>query len=343
MRTAEVRYAGTAIDGPFEQHDLSKFCASENHAVKAGAYIVSRRRHITHRTRLGVKPDAYNPTLATGDLVRVTLRRTPSTGATSLHDYLYEVDRIGKSVSGEVLLELTHFPVDANGASVVAQEVAAATGTGLLLPTGLTGTTCDVNSSADTSVPVETFTEETFPDYGSEIDETSEAAPGDAQENPEDDLAGQADGPFADYPVPGNPNVPPFPVTPAPLTPILMPEGNSAPGGRIPGPHDWAPGSYSSTLTLSSGTVGSYSKVSGGCVLATDTRPSGTATISGFVYGLYRYDIPGECGGSASYGWWCLRAVPGFMPVWYSLASGGISAGAIDLRSWTIANTFVPV
>ena len=192
MRTAEVRYAGTAIDGPFEQHDLSKFCASENHAVKVGAYIVSPRKHITHRLRLGVKPDAYNPTLAAGDLVRVTLERAPSTGPSSLHDYLYEVDRIGKSVSGEVLLELTHFPVDANGASVVAQEVAAATGTGLLLPTGLSGVTCDVNSSADTSVPAETFTERTFPDYGSEINETSEAAPGNAQQNPEDDLGKQS-------------------------------------------------------------------------------------------------------------------------------------------------------
>ena len=156
MRTAEVRYTGTAVDGPYEQHDLSGFCSTENHAVKVGTYIISKRKHVTHRLQLGVKPDAFNPTLANGDLVRVRLERVASTGAASLHDYLYEVDRIGKSVSGEVLLELTHFPVDANRASVVAQEVAAATGTGLLLPTGLSGITCDVNSSADTSVPADT-------------------------------------------------------------------------------------------------------------------------------------------------------------------------------------------
>ena len=189
MRTAEVRYSGTAIDGPFEQHDLSKFCASENHAVKAGAYILSRRRHITHRLRLGVKPDAFNPTLAAGDRVRVTLERTPSTGAASVHDYLYEVDRIGKSLSGEVTLELTHFPVDANRASVVAQEVAAAVGSGLLLPTGLSGITCDTNSSSNTSVPAETFTEATFPDYGIGISEIEEEELGDDQENPKDELA----------------------------------------------------------------------------------------------------------------------------------------------------------
>jgi hypothetical protein len=156
IRTAEVRYAGTAEDGPFEQHDLSAFCASENHAVKVGTYILSRRNHITHRLRIGVRPDAYNPTLAAGDRVRVRLERTPSTGAASVHDYLYEVDRIGKSISGEVRLELTHFPVDDSFASVVAKEVAAAVGAGFVLPTGLSGITCDVNSSADTSVPADT-------------------------------------------------------------------------------------------------------------------------------------------------------------------------------------------
>jgi hypothetical protein len=156
MRTAEVRYAGTAEDGPYEQHDLSGFCASENHAVKVGAYILSKRRHVTHRLQIGVKPDAFNPTLAPGELVRVRLERVASTGASSLHDYLYEVDRIGKSVAGEVRLELTHFPVDADYASVVAQEVNAATGTGILLPTGLSGVTCDINSDTDTSVPADT-------------------------------------------------------------------------------------------------------------------------------------------------------------------------------------------
>jgi len=79
------------------------------------------------------------------------------------------VDRIGKSITGEVQLDLTHFPVDAARASLVAQEVNDATGSGLLLPTGLSGITCDINSFSDTNVPAETFTDGTFPDYGSEI------------------------------------------------------------------------------------------------------------------------------------------------------------------------------
>ena len=156
IRTAEVRYQGTAEDGPYEQHDLSTFCASENHAVKIGAYILAKRKHVTHRLQLGVKPAAFNGTLSTGDLVRVTLDRIASTGSNSRHDYLYEVDRIGKSITGEVQLELTHFPIDEDLASVIAKEVNSATGTGILLPTGLTGVTCDINSDSDETIPEDT-------------------------------------------------------------------------------------------------------------------------------------------------------------------------------------------
>jgi hypothetical protein len=179
MRNTEVRYTNTAVDGPYEQHDLSELCSTENHAVKVGAYILSKRKHVTHRVQLGVKPDAFNPTLAAGDLVRVRLERIASTGADSVHDYLYEVDRIGKSIGGELQLDLTHFPVDANLASVVALEVNAATGSGLLLPTGLSGVTCDINSSGDTSVPAETFTDGTFSDYGSSFGAIDESGLGD--------------------------------------------------------------------------------------------------------------------------------------------------------------------
>jgi hypothetical protein len=175
MRNTEVRYTGTADDGPYEQHDLSGFCSTENHAVKVGAYIISKRKHVTHRLQLGVKPDAFNPTLTAGDLVRVRLERIASTGADSVHDYLYEVDRIGKSIGGKVELDLTHFPVDSSLASVVAQEVAGATGSGLLLPTGLTGVTCDINSSSNTSVPAETFTPGSFPNYGFDFDAIDES------------------------------------------------------------------------------------------------------------------------------------------------------------------------
>lgn len=203
MRSTEVRYTDTATDGPYEQHDLSAFCSSENHAVKVGAYILSKRNHVLHRLQIKVKPDAFNTTLTTGSIVRVTLNRLVSVGVTSVHNYLYEVDRISKSVTGEVGLELTHFPVDNNSRSLVAQEVASATGSGLTLDSGLSEISCDVNSSGDTSIPTETFTDNPFPDYGSSFDELG-AGEGGSAENPGDGIGGNY--PNNIPPVTGNPD-----------------------------------------------------------------------------------------------------------------------------------------
>jgi hypothetical protein len=155
IRTTEVRYAGTAPDGPFEQHDLSVFCASENHAVKAGAYRIAKRRYVSHTLRIKVRPGSFNTTLSQGDVVRVLLQRVASSAPAGVHDYLYEVDRIGKSRAGEVSLDLLHFPVDDAGRSLVALDVAAAVGGGVLFSTGKSGTSCDVNSSTDETVPAD--------------------------------------------------------------------------------------------------------------------------------------------------------------------------------------------
>jgi hypothetical protein len=150
-RTAEVRYAGSALDGPFEQHDLSAFATTEDHAFKVGAYILARRRYIDHRMVFSVRPGSFNATLAPGDIVRVRLRRVASIGTNTVHDYLYEVERIGRSVTGEVELELTHFPVDDQGRSLVALDVSRAQGNGLMLPTGRAEVACDLNSIDDTT------------------------------------------------------------------------------------------------------------------------------------------------------------------------------------------------
>jgi hypothetical protein len=155
IRTTEVRYAGTAPDGPFEQHDLSVFCASENHAVKAGAYRIAKRRYVSHTLRIKVRPGSFNTTLAQGDVVRVLLQRVASSAPAGVHDYLYEVDRIGKARTGEISLDLIHFPIDALGRSLVALDVMAAVGGGVLLSTGKSGTSCDVNADDDETVPAD--------------------------------------------------------------------------------------------------------------------------------------------------------------------------------------------
>jgi hypothetical protein len=149
IRTTEVRFTGEATNGPFEQYDLSEFCTVENHAVKVGAYYVARRKYITHSLRIRVRPDAFNSTLLLGDIVRVKLRRETNANSVTFHDYLYEVERIRKDISGVVELDLMHFPTDNQNRSLVALSVAQATGAGYSLPSGRADFTCNVNTSSD--------------------------------------------------------------------------------------------------------------------------------------------------------------------------------------------------
>lgn len=157
IRTAEVRYAGTAAAGPYESHDLSAICTSEDHAVKVGAYILAKRVHPTHTVRFSARPQTHNTILTPGDIVRVRLLRQATSFGQNYHDYLYQVERISKTLAGDVSYECTHFPIDDQGRSVVAMDVAAATGTGILLTSNKTGVGCDINSSTDNTIPAETF------------------------------------------------------------------------------------------------------------------------------------------------------------------------------------------
>jgi hypothetical protein len=159
IRTAEVRYASTAETGPYESHDLSTFCTSEDHAVKVGAYILAKRIYTTHTIRFAARPQEHNTLISAGDIIRVQLARDNTTYANSVHDYLYQVERITKTLAGDVSYEATHFPIDDQGRSLIALDVAAAVGTGIILPSGRTGVSCDVNSSSDNTIPAETFTD----------------------------------------------------------------------------------------------------------------------------------------------------------------------------------------
>jgi hypothetical protein len=148
-RTTEIRFNGEATGGPFEQYDLSGFCTSENHAVKVGAFRLARRKLITHTLRLKVRPASYNSSLALGDIVRVRLRRETAVTGLDYHDYLYEVERIEKTASGACVFDLTHYPIDSQGRSLVALAVNAATGPGITLDPGRDDYSCDDNSATD--------------------------------------------------------------------------------------------------------------------------------------------------------------------------------------------------
>jgi hypothetical protein len=149
MRTAEVRYQGTAENGPYESHDLSAFCTREDHAVKVGAYILSKRVRSTHTIRFKVRPQAHNTLLQQGSIVRVRLERNPFGGAAAFHDYIYQVERITKTLAGDVGYELSHMPVDSQLRSLIALDVVNAQGTGYLYDCNTTGLGCDLNSPED--------------------------------------------------------------------------------------------------------------------------------------------------------------------------------------------------
>jgi hypothetical protein len=157
IRTAEVRYINTAEVGPYESHDLSGFCTTETHAVKVGAYILARRVFVSHTARFAARPQAHNRLLSPGSIIRVKLGRNASGGGASEHDYLYQVERIGKTLAGDVSYECSHFPIDSQGRSIIALNVANATGTGILLTSNSTGVGCDINSATNNTIPVESF------------------------------------------------------------------------------------------------------------------------------------------------------------------------------------------
>jgi hypothetical protein len=172
VRTAEIRYADTAPNGPYESHDLSAFCTNENHAVKAGTYILSSRLNSTHVIRFIAKPQTHAYLIGTSSIIRVTLKRHASGFAESNFDYLYRVIKINKTSTGEVSYECVHFPTDSLGRSIVALDVAGAVGAGYTIQTIRTGVNCDAPTSGgggsggsgtdrkdDETVPPEEFIE----------------------------------------------------------------------------------------------------------------------------------------------------------------------------------------
>ena len=157
IRTAEVRYDGTATAGPYESHDLSAFCTSEDHAVKVGAYILAKRVYTTHTVRFTARPQAHNTLISPGDIVRIKLQRQATAASVTSHDYLYQVERITKTLAGDLSYECTHFPVDDQIRSLVALDVSSAVGSGILLNSNKTGVGCDINSSSDNTIPAEFY------------------------------------------------------------------------------------------------------------------------------------------------------------------------------------------
>ena len=136
IRATRVAFADAPDDAPVEQYDLSEFCTDHVHAVKVATVLLSRRRHVTHTLTLTTTPGSYAGALVPGDIVEVGLSRESSfdrplaaqkVGLTRTirdHHFYYQVNSVSTDRQGNVGLELTHWPVDEDGVSLVALDVA---------------------------------------------------------------------------------------------------------------------------------------------------------------------------------------------------------------------------
>ena len=122
--TIEVRYQGTALKGPWQQHDMTEFCCHPFQALYAARYLLAKRRHTTHRVSMtvGRRGALLNP----GDVVAVDLDVQTSTGdgITDLH--YYTIESLSEGQAGQVELELVHFPTitaDGKTSSLIAKEI----------------------------------------------------------------------------------------------------------------------------------------------------------------------------------------------------------------------------
>jgi len=171
-RTLQVGLARSE-SGPFEQHDLSQFAATELHAARVGAYLHGRRYLSTHTAAVQLRPGTQSGLIIEGDVVQVRLNLITGREPDALLSEWYVVEAVGQARDGTESLQLSHFPVDAGGRSLLALLVANATAPGALLPPPALGS-CDVaGRSTDTSVPASSTSGRPFSSGGSGITDGS--------------------------------------------------------------------------------------------------------------------------------------------------------------------------
>lgn len=120
-KSTEVRFSGTAPDGPFEQYDLTEFCVDQEHAVLVAKYILSFRKHVTHTVTFALNSNQL--ALAPMSIIRINLSLDTSDGDRYVDSTLYMVDAIQEGPDGSVSIEATHFPVNDSDQSLVIADM----------------------------------------------------------------------------------------------------------------------------------------------------------------------------------------------------------------------------
>jgi hypothetical protein len=166
VRSLEV---GLGRPGPAEQHDLSRFCASEIHAARVGAYLHGRRYLSTHTAAVTLIPGSHTGRISQGDIVVIRLPLVTGREADGLISDWYAVESVAPSADGSEALTLSHFPVDSQARSLLALQVANVVAPGALLPFPAIGA-CDVpGRSTSTTVPASTTSGTPFSSLGTPV------------------------------------------------------------------------------------------------------------------------------------------------------------------------------
>jgi hypothetical protein len=170
-RTTEVSYDDTPDTAPAEEHDLYQFATHELQVARAMRFAQAKRRYITHSATVEIRPGYWNSSLGEGELIALQLQRQDVEGvAAPLREY-YWITKLTHGREGVLGLELEHCPVDSQGRSLVARDVAAVTVEGVILLTGDSAPNCDADGSraTDCSIPApdeESWTDEEVWTYG---------------------------------------------------------------------------------------------------------------------------------------------------------------------------------
>jgi hypothetical protein len=119
-KSTEVRYNGTATDGPYEQYDLEEFCTDQEHAVLVGKFILAGRKHSSHAVTFQAVRNI--PPLGPLDFIEVQWGADTSLGQYQDDVETYQVQSISESAEGLFTITASHFPVNSSGQSLIARD-----------------------------------------------------------------------------------------------------------------------------------------------------------------------------------------------------------------------------
>jgi len=119
-RALEVRFDGTALDGPYEQYDMEEFCTDVRHAEIIGRYIISSRKNIKHYVTF--KTTSASASLLPSQIIEVTWSYEAQGVQQQTTDF-YQIDNVVEDQLGNYQIEATHFPTDVSGRSIISADM----------------------------------------------------------------------------------------------------------------------------------------------------------------------------------------------------------------------------